>query len=162
MSTKEAYSYLVKLLSARDYSEHKLREKLKLKKFPANEIEDALNDIKARGYLREEIYTEARVKGFMNKSYSVNYIRQKMAQEHLTVSEESIQEIFDEHHVDEEDQIKKLLAKKLRSISDDKEEAYKEKQKAARFALSKGHNPGLVFKILKSSFNGQDIGENEY
>lgn len=158
--SKQAYSYLVKLLSSRDYSEHKLREKLREKKFPANEIDNALNEIKERGYLKEEAYAEARIKGFMSKGYSANYIKQKLQQEKLTVSEETIYEVFDEHRVSEDEQIKKLLSKKLRVISDDKEEAHKERQKAIRFALSKGHNPGAVFKILKTKFNGAEIIEN--
>ncbi len=160
--SKQAYSYLVKLISARDYSEHKLREKLREKKFPANEIEDALNEIKSRGYLREEAYSEARIKAFMSKGYSVSYIKQKLQQEKLTVSEDQIQDIFQEHRETEEDQIRRLLGKKLKVIPEDKEEAYKEKQKAVRFALSKGHNPGRVFKILKSHFNGSDIIEAEF
>ncbi|AUN96673.1 regulatory protein RecX [Bacteriovorax stolpii] len=155
--SKQAYSYLVKLLSSRDYSEHKLREKLREKKFPANEIEDALNEIKERGFLREEAYSEARIKGFMSKGYSASFIKQKLQQEKLDVSEEYIYEIFDEHRVSEAEQIKKLLAKKLKGLSEDKEEAHKERQKAIRFALSKGHNPGAVFKILKSNFNSAGI-----
>jgi hypothetical protein len=31
-----------------------------------------------------------------------------------------------------------------------------------RFALSKGHNPSSVFKILKSHFNGQEIIESDF
>ena len=154
--SQQAYSYLVKLLSGRDYSEHKLREKLKFKKYPANEIDAAINEIKAKGYLREDAYSEARIKAFMNKGYSVNYIKQKLHQEKVQVSNDQITEVFDEYHESELDQIKKLLAKKLKTLSSDKEEAYKEKQKAVRFALSKGHNPGAVFKVLKTSFNGQD------
>lgn len=160
--SKQAYSYLVKLLSSRDYSEHKLREKLREKKFPANEIDDAVNEIKERGYLREEAYSEARIKAFMNKGYSANYIKQKLQQEKLTVSEEQIYEVFDEYRITEPEQIKKLLSKKLKGLSDDKEEAQRERQKAIRFALSKGHNPGTVFKTLKTSFNydGTEIVED--
>ncbi len=155
--SKQAYSYLVKLLSSRDYSEHKLREKLREKKFPANEIDNAINEIKERGYLREEAYSEARVKGFMSKGYSISYIRQKLSQEKLSVSEEFIQEIFDEHQLTEADQIEKLLKKKLRVLSEDREEAQKERQKAIRYVFSKGHNPGMVFGILKAKYTGIQI-----
>lgn len=160
--SQQAYNYLIKILSARDYSEHKLREKLKLRKHPANEIEAAIKEIKEKGYLREDAYSEARIKAFMKKGYSVNYIRQKLSQEHLKATDEQINEVFDEHDSSEIEQIKTLLAKKLRNISDDKEEAYKERQKAVRFALSKGHNPGAVFKILKSHFNGQEIIDTDF
>ena len=57
-TSNKAYMYLVKLLSSRDYSEYKLREKLREKKYPADEIESALNEIKSKGFLREEAYAE--------------------------------------------------------------------------------------------------------
>ena len=38
------YSYIVKLLSSRDYSEFKLREKLKEKKFSDNEFSEYVLD----------------------------------------------------------------------------------------------------------------------
>lgn len=155
--SKQAYSYLVKLLSSRDYSEHKLREKLRDKKFPANEIEGAINEIKERGYLREEAYSEARIKAFMNKGYSISYIRQKLSQEKLSVTEEFIQDIFDEHQLTEADQIVRLFKKKLKIVSEDREEAQKERQKAIRYVFSKGHNPGLVFQLLKTKFTGIQI-----
>lgn len=159
--SKQAYTYLVKLLSGRDYSEHKLREKLKEKKFPANEIDNAINEVKERGYLREAVYAEARIKGFMNKGYSASYIRQKMQQEKVTVTEEVIYEIFNEHQISENDQVERLLAKKLKNIPEDKEEAQKERQKAIRYVFSKGHNPGMVFKIMKTKYSGIQINESE-
>lgn len=146
MSTK-AFTYIVKLLSAREYSEHKLREKLKEKKFPANEIEDALSEIKARGHLKEEVYAEARIRGFMNKSYSVNYIRQKMAQEHLVVSEEIIQEIFEDNNMSEEQQIERLARKKI-GMKTDLDGG--EQGKILRYLISKGHDFSLSKKVLKS------------
>lgn len=159
MSNK-AYLYLIKLLSSRDYSEHKLREKMREKKYPANEIDDAINDVKERGYLKEDLYAEARIKAFMNKGYSADYIRQKLNQEKVTVTEVEIYEIFEEHRITESDQIERLLQKKLRVISPDKEKAYNDRQKAIRYALTKGHKPSAVFSILKSKFNGIQIQED--
>jgi regulatory protein len=151
-SNKEAYSYIVKLLSSREYSEHKLREKLKTKKFPANEIDDAITEIKAKGYLREEVYTEGRVRGLMNKAYSVNYIRQKMAQEHLNVSEEEIQEIFNENDISEEEQIERLVRKKLGTKTN---LDFVQQGKILRYLISKGHDFSTSKKVLKTV-----IGEN--
>jgi regulatory protein len=145
MSTK-AFTYIVKLLSAREYSEHKLREKLKEKKFPANEIEEAISEIKVRGHLKEEVYTEARIRGFMNKSYSVNYIRQRMAQEHLSISEETIQEIFEDNNMSEEQQIERLARKKI-GIKTDLD--YDQQSKILRYLISKGHDFSLSKNVLK-------------
>jgi regulatory protein len=147
MSTKEAFSYIVKLLSAREYSEHKLREKLRTKKFPANEIEEALIEIKAKGYLREDVYAEARVRSFMNKAYSVDYIRQKMAQERLTISEEQIQEIFEDNDMSEETQIEGLVRKKIGSKTN---LDFDQQGKVLRYLISKGHDFSTSKKVLKN------------
>jgi len=139
--------YLVKLISSRDYSEHKLREKLKTRKFPANEIEDSINEIKNKGYLRENIYTESRVKAFMHKGYSPEYIRQKLALEHLTISTTEIEEVFIEHQTSQTDQIERLVRKKLQGKSDID---YDGENKILRFLISKGHDYSISKKILKT------------
>lgn len=139
--------YLVKIISARDYSEHKLREKLREKKYPADEIESAINEIKARGYLREEVYREARVKGFMNKGYSPDYIRQKLAAEHLTITNDEIEAIFFEHRLSNEDQIERLVRKKMHGKTSFDFEG---QSKILRYLISKGHDFGLAKKILKT------------
>lgn len=161
MSAKIAYNYLVKLLSFRDYSEVKLREKLREKKFSPEEAESAINELKSRGYLREDLYIEARIKGFMHKNCSANYIKQKLASEKLTVEYDLIYNIFDEHKIEEADQIQNLLIKKLKSFSDLKNLEYEERnkvvQKAVRYAISKGHSPQSVFRILKQKQTNSDI-----
>ena len=150
--SKQAYSYIVKLLSSREYSEHKLREKLKEKKFPANEIDSAINEVKERGYLREQVYAEARIKGFMHKGYSMNHIRQRLSQEHVTVTDEEIQEVFDEYHISEEDQIERLAKKKIGTKT---EMDFDQQGKVLRYLISKGHNFSLSKKVMKSV-----LGEN--
>ena len=150
MSNK-AYSYIVKLLSSRDYSEYKLREKLKEKKFPANEIDDALNEIKARGYLRENLYIEARIRSLMNKNYSPIYILLKLNQEHLDANLEQIVEIFNENRVSTQDQIELLIKKKMQRNA---EYDYEEQNKIIRYLLSKGHDFDESRKYLKLLSNG--------
>lgn len=148
--SKKAYQTLIRLLSIKDYSEHKLREKLRERDFPANEIEDAINQVKEQNYLREDLYAEARAKAFMNKGYSTNYIRQKLNQEHVAVTNEFISDIYDEHKYSEEDQIRELVQKKLRGK---KIEDYNHEVKIIRFVLSKGHEMGSIKKVLKEYKN---------
>lgn len=147
---QRAYSYTVKLLTGRDYSEKKLREKLQLKKYPRNIIDEVLSEIKERGFLREESYVEARIKAFMNKGYSKRYILQKISQEAEQINQETITEIFNEYRTTEEDQVKRLIQKKIPKILPiDFEEKKKVFQKILRFVVSKGHNPSLAFKFIK-------------
>ncbi len=147
LNSNKAYMYLIKILSARDYSEHKLREKLKQRKYPTDEAEKAISEIKAKGYLKEEIYTEARVKAFMHKGYSPNYIRQKLSQEHLTVTEEEIIDIFDEYRTNPEEQIERLVRKKMHGKTDFD---YDGESKILRFLISKGHDLNLSKKVMKA------------
>ena len=156
-SNSRAYSYLIKILSARDYSEHKLREKMREKKYPADEIESAIGEIKARGYLREEAYTEARIKAFMHKSYSPNYIRQKLAQEHLTVTVENIEEVFSEHRTSTDEQIAHLIRKKMHGKT---EFDYDGQSKILRYLLSKGHDYGAAKRILKEIL--KDVADDSF
>lgn len=145
-STK-AFMYLVKIISARDYSEHKLREKLREKKYSNEEAEDAINEIKAKGYLKEDLYTEARVKAFMHKGYSPNYIRQKLSQEHLTVTNEAIEEIFCEYRTSTDDQIDRLVRKKIGRKT---EIDFDGESKILRFLISKGHDFSQSKKVMKA------------
>lgn len=145
--SNKAYLYLIKIISSRDYSEHKLREKLREKNHPADEIESAINEIKAKGYLREEVYSEARVKGFMDRGYSPDYIRQRLAQEHLTVTDEEIKAVFTEYRMTPEDQIDRLIRKKIQGKT---EFDYAGENKILRYLLSKGHDFGDSKKTMKS------------
>lgn len=146
MSNSKAYFYLIKILSSRDYSEHKLREKLRERKYPANEIDEVINEIKEKGYLREDLYTEARIKGFMHKGYSIDYIRQKLQQEKLTIPLEKIGEVFDEYRITEDQQVERLALKKMGTILP---VDFEQESKILRYLISKGHDFSRSKRILK-------------
>jgi regulatory protein len=143
--SQQAFHYLVKILSTRDYSEHKLREKLIEKKYSASEIDSAINEIQIRGYLREDAYTKGRIQGFINKGLSINHIRQKLNQEHLEASDDKIQEMFNENQTSEDQQIERLARKKIGSKTDLK---YEDQVKILRYLISKGHDYGISKRIL--------------
>jgi regulatory protein len=145
-TSNKAYMYLVKILSSRDYSEHQLREKLHGKQHSLEEIDSAINEIKSRGFLREEAYLEIRIKGFMTRGYSPDYIQQKLTEEHLSVTTETIDSVFTEYGLTPEDQIDRLVRKKIQGKSD---LGYDQQSKALRYLLSKGHDFGNSKKVLK-------------
>ena len=146
MTNKKAYSYLIKVLSTRDLSEYKLREKLRLRDYPANEIDEAIEEVKNKNFLREDNYIEARIKAFMNKGYSPDYIKQKLAQEHLAIDQDQIDAVFLEHNLTPELQIQRLATKK---IGNKENLDYEDQNKILRYLLSKGHELSLSRKILK-------------
>ena len=147
MAVKKAYSYLIKILSSRDFSEFKLREKLRARNYPADEIEEAINEVKARNFLREDNYTEARIKAFMNKGYSPHYIQQKLSQEHLEVPLPLIEDVFSEHKMTAQDQIDRLIRKKLNNKN---AVDFNDETKVLRYLLSKGHDFGTSKKLMKA------------
>ena len=146
-NSNKAYMYLVKILSTRDYSEHQLREKLRGKQYTPEEIDCSINEIKGRGFLREEAYSEIRIKGLMTRGYSPDYIQQKLAEEHLSVTTETINSVFTEYRLTPEDQIDRLVRKKIQGKSD---LDYDQQNKVLRYILSKGHDFGNSKKVLKN------------
>ena len=155
--SNKAYLYLVRILSGRDYSEHRLREKLAEKQYSTNEIESAITDIKARGFLRADAYAETRIKGFMHRGYSSDYIRQKLAEEHLSITDETIESVFKEYGFTSNDQIDRLIRKKIQRKA---ELDYDGESKILRYLLSKGHDFVNSKKILKSII-GELASQNE-
>jgi len=147
MTSKKAYSYLIKILSSRDFSEHKLREKLRNRNYSADEIDDAIAEVKAKNFLREDNYIEARIKAFMSKGYSPNYILQKLSQEHLNSDLELIHQIFSEHKISIHDQIDRLIRKKMTALLNID---YEDETRILRYLLSKGHEYSDSKRIMKS------------
>ncbi len=136
---KDAYLYCIRLLTKRDYSHFKLSEKLKMKKFSEFEIEGVINILIEKNYLRENNYIEARVKGLINKNYSMALIQHKLKQEHITLSKTQISNFFRILDITEERQKELLTAKKLRLLNSDKFNEFQIRQKIDMYLKSKGH-----------------------
>lgn len=141
------YQASLRLLTKRDYSIYKLSKKLLEKGYDQIEVDETIDELLAKKYLKEEFYIEAFVKGHMRKGYAPSYIQQKLAQENCSCSLEFIYEIFDEYKFSEEKQIRDLIDKKYSRI-DTKE--FKNKAKIMRFLLSKGHESQLAQHILSN------------
>lgn len=153
-----AYTYALRLLTKRDYSRAKLREKLLQREFDEEDVEACLNELITKKFLREELYAEARIKGLMLKGNSPELIQQRLAAEDCLVESEFINEIYQEHQLDPHEQLKNLLAKKLRQskYQGADEMTYEAKQKIVAFVARKGHPPQAAFKLLSELLNQQN------
>ncbi len=140
------YLAAIRLLARQDYSEYKLRKKLKEKKFEADVIDHVITEIKDLNYLQEHEYRKARIRGFLRKGLSNYFIHQKLGQEFCETTDEEIESIRSEIEVTEEDQVKELIDKKLKG-REMSELDQKEKAKIYRFLASKGHNPNSIFSF---------------
>ncbi len=143
LTERRAYKESIKLLARQDYSRAKMRQKLKQRAVPAEEIEQVLVYLVEKNYLREENYLEARAKGLVTKGLSPKSIQHKLHSEGLEVSQEKIQEFMSDKGVSTDSQLEKLVQKKARTLSQEKlqsPEGRKERDKILRFLLSKGYS----------------------
>jgi SOS response regulatory protein OraA/RecX len=155
--SQRIYNYCIHLLARQDYSEFKLRQKLRSK--PQNlphEIEEAIEKVKERGLLSEENYRRLFIRKWLMKGESANKIRRRASQEDLQLSEEEFQAASEELGLTSEDSIQSLIEKKLRmkEIPEEREAFYKLREKTLRFLISKGHSyedsKSTLDKILSS------------
>jgi SOS response regulatory protein OraA/RecX len=155
------YNYSIHLLARQDYSEYKLRQKLRSKKdnLP-HEVDEVLVKLKERGLLKEESYRRLFIRKWMMKGESADKIRKRGAMEKLTFDDEEFEMCERELGFTDEDSIEKLVAKKLRSkeIPKDPAEKFKLRDKVLRFLISKGHS----FEESKRSLAKYFAGSTSY
>lgn len=136
------YNYSIHLLARQDYSEFKLRRKLRSKKdnLP-HEVEEVLLVLKEKGLIREESYRRLFIRKWMMKGESEDKIKKRGSMEKLVFEEDEFKKVELELGFNDDDSIEKLISKKLRAkvIPEDKKEKYKLRDKTLRFLISKGH-----------------------
>lgn len=149
------YNYSIHLLARQDYSEFKLRRKLRSKKdnLP-HEVEEVLEALKGKGLLREEAYRRLFIRKWMMKGEAEDKIRKRGAQEKLTFEAEEFKNIEIELGFSDDDSLEKLIHKKLRSkeIPQDFASKNKLRDKVLRFLISKGHSFEDCKKALNQHF----------
>lgn len=160
---RRIYNYCVHLIARQDYSEYKLRQKLRSK--PQNlphMIDEAIEKIKAKGLLREEAYRRLFIRKWMMKGESEDKIRKRGAQEKLQFEDEDFELCSRELGFTDDDSLEKLVAKKLRSkdIPKDPKEKFKLRDKVLRFLISKGHGFDEARKALNRHFSGSSSFED--
>lgn len=149
------YNYCIHLLARQDYSEFKLRQKLRSK--PQNlphEIDEALEKLKAKGLLKEENYRRLFIRKWMIKGEAIDKIRQRGAMEKLELQDEEFELVSAELGIKEEDNLEKVIQKKMRSkaIPTDPAEKQKLKEKVLRYIISKGYDYSEAKRSLAEYF----------
>lgn len=152
MSNQRIYNYCIHLLARQDYSEFKLRQKLRSK--PQNlphEIDETIEKLKEKGLLREASYRRLFIRKWMLKGEAEDKIRRRGAQEQLEFEEGEFEAIAQELGLEDSDNLEKLIQKKLRGkeIPQDPEARYKLRDKILRYLISKGHD----YQEAKSSLS---------
>ena len=146
------YNYSIHLLARQDYSEFKLRRKLRSKKdnLP-HEVEEVLAALKEKGLLKEEAYRRLFIRKWMMKGESEQKIRQRGGMEKLEFGPLEFEAVELELGFTDGESLEKLIHKKLRSkeIPTDYKEKSKLRDKVLRFLISKGHSYDDSRKALK-------------
>jgi SOS response regulatory protein OraA/RecX len=155
---RRIYNYCIHLLARQDYSEYKLRQKLRSK--PQNlphMIDEALVKLKAKGLLREEAYRRLFIRKWMMKGESEDKIRKRGSMEKLTFEDEEFEMVSQELGFSDDESLEKLVQKKLRSkeIPKDPKELFKLRDKVLRFLISKGHDFSDAKAAINKHFKGQ-------
>jgi regulatory protein len=144
---QDCYQSAIKLLTKRDYSRFKLKQKLSEKGYLSSEIDSTVEILLEKKYLREDYYTEARIKGLLRKNYGPYYIQQKLNEEEINCSFEEIDQISKEIQLSPQEQIKSIINKKLRLLATDIPD-YRQIQKIVSLAHRKGHSIELVREVI--------------
>lgn len=138
---QSAYQYALYLLSAQDYSEFKLRQKLRLKQFEQTEIDETLTKLIEKNYLREEEYKRLLARRWIAKGYSDSMIKRRGEQEQLSFTSDELLHWRQDMDRSSEDTISLLVQKKMRGrdLPVDRDAKQKLREKVSRFLLSKGY-----------------------
>lgn len=158
---QKIYSYSLALLARQDYSEYKLRQKLRTKEFIPHEIDEVILELKEKQYIREDNYRRLFIRKWMIKGESPEKIRMRGAQEKLSFEKEDFENASDELGITSTDNIEKLIAKKLRlkDIPSDYESKSKLRDKVIRYLISKGHSYDLAKRALAPYFETKRYAE---
>ncbi|SRR5690606_6694422 len=130
-------------------TQQEVRERLKKWNIYGDETEEIIAELIAQNYLNEERYAKAFAGGkFRMKNWGSLKIKQELKRKGLTDYNISsaIKELDKE---DYEGELMQLIQKKYESIKQSEPDPWKQKQKTARYAISKGFETELVWKAIE-------------
>lgn len=135
-----------KYCAYQERTQQEVRDKLYSYGLSRDVVEDVLAELITEGFVNEERYAKAFCRGkFINNKWG--RIKIAIALRQKGISEYCIRTGLEE--IDEEEYhtlLKSLIEKKWKSLSH--EEKYVKKHKTARYAIGKGFEPELTWKIL--------------
>ena len=144
---KKCYNQALNHLARKDYSEYKLTQKLKSKDYESHVIKEVIQALIEKNFLREDLYREARIKGFLRKGYSPKVIQYRLSQEFCETNIEEIENIAFDSGMKKGDQLQELVEKKVRIDYDFVRDKSKLRDRVLRYAATRGHNISKAAEI---------------
>ncbi|MBT6069301.1 regulatory protein RecX [Candidatus Peregrinibacteria bacterium] len=144
---EQAYIYVCRLLTRKEYTIHEIRKKLWNKEFGKEVVRDTIGEFIRLGYLDDEKYVGKYVRTRLNLSPRGEFLL-RMELKRKGVKEEIIDKYFFENPVDEIEAAQEFLRRKERTLQ--RLEPSKRRTKTAYFLKSKGFKIDTQRKILYS------------
>lgn len=120
---KRAKNRALYLISAKNYTEAMIRQKLKQNLYPETTIDRVLAFLKEYKYINDSVYTKDYIKTYANKK-SITFIKQKLALQ--GIDSDVIKSNIDEMEIDEKNAITSFILKKCNNLGNiDKENEIK-------------------------------------
>jgi SOS response regulatory protein OraA/RecX len=147
---KSERSYVLWLLSVKEYSRPQLEKKLGARGLSRSEIDALLDDLKAEGIFRETAYQKARTRQLLKKGLGASLVKSRLRAEKCPIDNEDINAAYEEIGSDSKSQLRALIQKLLRRYERSKTVAPKDiAQKITRSLQSKGHSYSEITALLK-------------
>ena len=143
-SNNTAKATAVRLLSRRDHSVFELERKLKLREFPQDEIDIALEDLVKRDYLSDQRFSEAYI--YIRQKKGFGPLRIGVELNERGVGERIYQNFLRQSSEDWMDTLERAYQTKYRGspIKD-----FQEKAKRIRFLQYRGFTLDNIHKVVK-------------
>ncbi len=134
--TSDIFKYALRLLSRKDYFENELREKL-LGRFGNTEtVEEVLKRLKELRYIDDDRVIQQFISSQAKKGVGQYLIRKKLLDKGIDAPISTI-----ESYVDEQDDLKELVVKKLQKYKGDY-------QKTVAYFYRKGYPYNLIKRVI--------------
>ena len=140
------YKYAIRLLAPRDYSRHKLKEKLLSREFDFDQIDLVLDALEEKQYLNEERYSKGKIRGYIFRKKGPEYIKQKLKLEKIENVSVYIDDVIREYEIDWQAIASEIVEKEIRN----KELTYQLRSKIFRKLASRGFPFDTINSVLNN------------
>jgi regulatory protein len=144
LNFNELYAYALDVLSRREISQKSLLRRL-IAKGGAEFADQVIERLLSKGWLSDRRFSECYLRARTNRGFGPLAIKQKLQLEGVPSS--LIAEIIEESEINWQAELDKLIAKKLSKSFSSSPQA---KEKLARFLISRGFLPSMVYSALKN------------
>ncbi|MBS1982766.1 MAG: regulatory protein RecX [Bdellovibrionales bacterium] len=149
-------AFLLRTLSCRDYSRSQLEEKLRERGHAPDRIAAAIEELQEAGFFKADAYAEARMRAFIHKGYGPRWIQSKLRSEKVAVTKEMIDAAYDHLGLSEDEQIRELVRKQMKSstlrkqLQSDEREA---RNKWTKRLITRGFAPHAIARAIAAALS---------